>query len=142
MWYVCVRSSAVNGYSKAIETSKNVGHALFNCMDQQYNRIVHSAIENCSLRLRTNLDGRKFTCREHIECVENILNLVAKEITTDRVKRPIRMTEVYECKRIPKESSAEYGVRFESIARAYLSIAKARPDSQDENNFAITAIYR
>ena len=141
MWYECVQCSAESGYSKAMGTSKNLGHALFTRMDQQYKRIVHSAIDNGSLRLRTHPDGRKFTDQEHIECVEKILNFVAKETTTDRVKRLIRMTkEVHECKRTTKKSFAEYAVRFESIARAYFSIAKARPDSQDEQNFAIMAI--
>ena len=141
MWYECVQSSAESGYSKAMGTSKNLGHALFSRMDQQYKRIVHSAIDNGSIRLRTHPDGKKFTDEEHVECVEKILNLVAKETTTDRVKRLIRMTkEVHECKRGAKESFAEYAVKFESLSRAYLSIAKARPDSQDEQNFAIMAI--
>ena len=141
MWYECVQSAAESGYSKAMGTAKNLGHALFTKMDQRYKRILHSAIDNGSLRLRNHPDGRRFTDQEHIECVEKILNLVAKETTTDRVKRLIRMTrEVYECRRGSKESFAEYLVRFESISRAYLSIAKARPDSQDEQNFAIMAI--
>ena len=141
MWYECVQSAAESGYARAMGTSKNLGHALFTRMDQRYKRIVHSAIDNGSLRLRTHPDGRKFTDQEHTQCVENILNLVAKETTTDRVKRLIRMTrEVHDCKRGAKESFAEYAVRFESIARAYLSIAKAWPDSQDEQNFAIMAI--
>ena len=141
MWYECVQSASESGYTKATGTWRNLGHALFSRMDQRYKRIIHSAIDSGTLRLRTHLDGRKFDDHDHIECVENILNIVAKETTTDRVKRLIRMTkEVHDCRRAKKESFAEYAVRFEGLARAYLSIAKARSDSQGEQNFAIIAI--
>ena len=104
-------------------------HALFTRMDKRNKCIVNSAIDNGSLRLCTHQDGSSFTDQEHISCVENILNLVAKETTTDRVKRLIRMTrEVHDCKRGARESFADYAVRFESISRAYLSIAKASPN--------------
>lgn len=97
IWYECVRTIAKNEYPKAMSTSKNLGHVLFTRMDGQYKRIGHTATDSGSLRLRTHPDGRKFSDQERIECVENILNPVAKETTTDRGKRLIRMTKkVYE----------------------------------------------
>ena len=141
MLYECVQSAAESGYAITMGSSRNLGHALFTRVDQRYKRILHSAIDNGSFILRTHQDGSKFTDQEHISCVENILNLVAKETTAERVKRLIRMTrEVHNCKREASESFADYAVRFENISRAYLSIAKAWPNLQDEQNFAIMAI--
>lgn len=85
-----------------------------------------------------NDDRKRFIGKEHSQCVDNTLAIVAKDRKTNAPRRLASLSlKIHECVREPKESFTVYGERFSKLAQAFLNLGQGDGTGRDGQMFSL-----
>lgn len=133
-----VRVFANGGDTKAKGISKGSGLALYPGTEPASQKIIDAEMHHGKISLRPNDEEEVLSYQDHKEIIENFLQLVTKDSSTDVAKRFINTDRmVFSCKHAKTNSYADFAEWFRGIVREHLNCSEYATIEQEMQKLAV-----
>lgn len=141
-WKQMVKLYAKGGDSRAKGMLNALALTLYFSLERNQRNIVDNAMQDRLVSLNTDDDAEEIStnamARIQFECVDDIVNLVAKDTPTDGIRRLVKISQgIHKCVRINCEKPHAFARRFQGMAKQYLNMSNSANGEKESQNFAI-----